>query len=112
VITSDKTILVISDDSVLRSTRTLVLQSVGYSVKSVGSDDEALELLRVERFDLILVGDNYHVDGQPKAGQRIRDLYMGQKILKIQLGGGPSSSFVVDSQPDHIVAAVARILDR
>jgi CheY-like chemotaxis protein len=66
-----KKILVISDDSVLRSTRTLVLESAGYSVNSVGTDVEALELLKTEDFDLILVGDNYHVTGQAEDGQRI-----------------------------------------
>jgi CheY-like chemotaxis protein len=51
-----KRVLVVAHNAPLRVSRVLLLQSNGYYVESVGTDDEAMELLENEQFDLILIG--------------------------------------------------------
>lgn len=48
-------VLVIDDDRTLRDGCASVLQAEGYSITSLGRGDEALEMLRRRRFDLVLV---------------------------------------------------------
>jgi DNA-binding response OmpR family regulator len=53
-----KRILVVAHDRPLKGTRVSLLESEGYRVESVESDDAAMTLLETETFDLILLGRN------------------------------------------------------
>ena len=61
-----KLILVVSHDTLLRSTRVghFSLERAGYSVISIATDDDAMELLETEQFDLLLVGRKSERPGQ------------------------------------------------
>ena len=59
-----KLILVVSHDTLLRSTRVAILERAGYSVISIATDDDAMELLETEQFDLLLVGRKSERPGQ------------------------------------------------
>ncbi|MEP6989816.1 MAG: response regulator, partial [bacterium] len=48
-------VLVIDDDRILREGCSSVLQVEGYNVSSSGRGDEAIELFRRARFDIVLV---------------------------------------------------------
>src|SRR4051812_30225198 len=48
-------VLVIDDDRILREGCASVLQVEGYNVHSSGRGDEAIELFRRQRFDIVLV---------------------------------------------------------
>jgi len=75
-------VLVIDDDRILREGCASVLQVEGYNVASSGRGDEAVELFRRSRFDIVLV-----------------DLYMtpvpGIEILKAVLEAQPSTIVIV-----------------
>ena len=75
-------VLVIDDDRILREGCASVLQVEGYSVVSSGRGDEAIELFRRSRFDIVLV-----------------DLYMtpvpGIEILKAVLEAQPNTIVIV-----------------
>ncbi|HEX9484186.1 MAG TPA: sigma-54 dependent transcriptional regulator, partial [Gemmatimonadaceae bacterium] len=75
-------VLVIDDDRILREGCASVLQVEGYNVASSGRGDEAIELFRRSRFDIVLV-----------------DLYMtpvpGIEILKAVLEAQPSTIVIV-----------------
>lgn len=75
-------VLVIDDDRILREGCASVLQVEGYSVTSSGRGDEAIELFRRSRFDIVLV-----------------DLYMtpvpGIEILKAVLEAQPNTIVIV-----------------
>ena len=75
-------ILVIDDDRILREGCASVLQVEGYTVVSSGRGDEAIELFRRSRFDIVLV-----------------DLYMtpvpGIEILKAVLEAQPNTIVIV-----------------
>jgi len=75
-------VLVIDDDRILREGCASVLQVEGYNVVSSGRGDEAIELFRRSRFDIVLV-----------------DLYMtpvpGIEILKAVLEAQPNTIVIV-----------------
>lgn len=53
--TEQKRILVVDDESTVRLTLSAQLKGQGYSVSSAGDGDIAIEMLRSEYFDLILL---------------------------------------------------------
>ena len=75
-------VLVIDDDRILREGCASVLQVEGYNVVTSGRGDEAIELFRRSRFDIVLV-----------------DLYMtpvpGIEILKAVLEAQPSTIVIM-----------------
>jgi hypothetical protein len=75
-----KRILVVADERPLRQSRVSLLEAENWVVESAGSDDDAMELLLTERFDLILLGRNSSLDSKG-IDQRIREKY-GFGILK------------------------------
>jgi CheY-like chemotaxis protein len=109
---SGKRILIVCDDESLRSTRALVLESAGYHVKTVSSDDKAMKLLETETFDLVLIGRDL-TDVEKQIDQRLRERYADLRTLKIQIAGEVFSiwpSRTVDSLPIHVLAALAEML--
>jgi len=107
-----KRILVVAHDRPLKETRVSLLQSQGYIVDSVETDDDAMKLLDTEHFDLVLLG---HQSTLPKKGidQRLREKYPSLATLKIELAGAPHSAYptrVIDSAPKHVLEALHEML--
>jgi CheY-like chemotaxis protein len=107
-----KRILVVAHDRPLKETRVSLLQSQGYIVDSVETDDDAMKLLDTEHFDLVLLG---HQSTLPKKGidQRLREKYPSLATLKIELAGAPHSVYpmrVTDSAPKHVLEALQEML--
>lgn len=104
-------ILVVSHDRALEETRAAILRSRGYAVESVSSDDEAVAVLSVERFDLVVLGRNSHLS--PVAlDQRLRAAHPDIVILKIASSNsdGDFSSRHTGSQPKDVLQAVREML--
>ncbi|BAI79697.1 hypothetical protein DEFDS_0186 [Deferribacter desulfuricans SSM1] len=63
-----KRILVVDDDFYIRDSMNLLMKSIGCSVKSVATGEEAIEMLKTEKFDIIFA------DVTIKGGMGARDL--------------------------------------
>ena len=86
--------------------------TLGYSVEWVATDDEAMAMLEMEAFDLILLG---HKSLIPKKGidQRLRERYPSLLTLKIETAGVERSIYpflITDSQPRHVIVALHDML--
>src|ERR1700677_2180465 len=102
---SHKRILVVSHDTMLRSTRGAILERAGYSVMSVATDDDAMKLLETEQFDLILIGRKSE-SSRCELDQRLREKYPKLPVLKIQPRGDAASEYssrTTDALPQHVV---------
>jgi CheY-like chemotaxis protein len=107
-----KRILVVAHDRHLRETRVRLMESEGYRVDSVGTDDEAMRLLESGHFDLVLLGRQSTL---PEMGidQRIRERFPELATLKIEIGGERRSVYptrVTDSAPRHVIEALREML--
>jgi CheY-like chemotaxis protein len=107
-----KRILVVAHNSGIRLTRTLLLEQAGYSVVSVEFDDEAMNLLENETFDLVLLGRNSRIE-ELRLDQRLREKYPKLLTLKIQGDGELVSLYpsrITDTVPQHVVEALNDML--
>jgi hypothetical protein len=107
-----KRILVVAHDRPLRETRVRLLESEGYSVESVEMDDEAMDLMETEHFDLVLLG-RQSVLLEKGIDQRIRERFPNLATLKIEAAGERHSVYptrVTDSAPKHVIAALHEML--
>jgi DNA-binding NtrC family response regulator len=106
-----KRILVVSDDRPLRTSRVSLLESEGYRVESVESDDGAMTMLLTEAYDLVLLGRNsdLHKEG---IDQRLREKYPDLLTLKIVNEADASiwPSRIIDSEPKHVIVALHEML--
>jgi ActR/RegA family two-component response regulator len=107
-----KRILVVAHDRPLKETRVRLLQSQGYSVDSVETDDDAMKLLETEHYDLVLLG---HQSALPVKGidQRLRERFPNLATLKIELVGVRHSDYptrVSDPAPQNVIAALHEML--
>jgi DNA-binding NtrC family response regulator len=106
-----KRILVVSDDRPLRTSRVSLLESEGYRVESVESDDSAMTMLLTEAYDLVLLGRNsdLHKEG---IDQRLREKYPDLLTLKIVNEADASiwPSRIIDSEPKHVIVALHEML--
>jgi hypothetical protein len=103
-----KSVLVVAHDPPLNASRVSLLRGAGYLVDSVESDDDAMAILELKEFDLILLGRRSML---PKKGidQRIREKYP----LKIERKGEDVSTYptkVTDPEPEQVLAALAEML--
>jgi CheY-like chemotaxis protein len=107
-----KRILVVAHDRTLGLSRVALLQSAGYTVDFVFSDEAALALLAVEAFDLVLLGRNSKPE-QPSLDQRLRERFPDMLLLKIEATGSVPSSYptrVTDARPANVLAALQQML--
>ena len=88
-------VLVIDDDRTLREGCASVLQVEGYSVASSGRGDEAIELIRQSRFDIVMV-DLYMT---PVRGIEILKVALeaNRETLVIMMTGNPSVSTNIEA---------------
>jgi DNA-binding NtrC family response regulator len=107
-----KRILVVAIDLELGHSRVLLLQSQGYKVDHVATDDEAMQLLESVDFDLVLLGRNSLLF-EKRLDQRIRQKYPQQLTLKIQPVEDTVSLYAsrtTDSVPNHVIDALKEML--
>jgi hypothetical protein len=106
-----KRILVVADDRPLRTTRVALLESEGYRVQSVESDDEAMAMLLTETYDLVLLGRNSELH-KKGIDQRLREKYPDLLTLKIVNEADASiwPSRIIDSEPRHVIVALHEML--
>jgi DNA-binding NtrC family response regulator len=106
-----KRILVVADDRPLRISRVSLLESEGYRVDSVSSDDEAISLLETQAFDLILLGRNSYLD-RKNIDQRLREKFPDLLTLKIVHDHDADfyASRETDAEPAHVLQALKDML--
>jgi hypothetical protein len=106
-----KRILVVADDRPLGTSRVSLLESEGYRVECVESDDEAMTMLLTETYDLVLLGrdSEFHKKG---IDQRLREKYPNLLTLKIVNEADASvwPSRMTDSEPKHVIVALHEML--
>src|ERR1700731_3797939 len=107
-----KRILVVAHDRTLGLSRVALLQSAGYTVDFVFSDEDALALLAAEVFDLVLLGRNSMLEEQC-LDRRLRERFPDLLILKIEATGSVSSRYasrVTDARPANVLTALQEML--
>jgi DNA-binding response OmpR family regulator len=107
-----KSILVVSHDPVLRSTRIALLKAAGYEAEAADDDDDALVRLEVGQFDVVLVGRRSDL---PQRGidQRVREKYPYILILMLDRENENPSAFAsrtTDPHPSHVLDALDAML--
>jgi DNA-binding NtrC family response regulator len=107
-----KRILVVSDDPILGYSRVALLKKAGYQAESIASDDAAMDLLEVERFDLVLLGRDTLLPGRG-LDRRLRERHPDLLTLKIE-GNVPVPSIypsrIVDARPERVLEALEEML--
>jgi len=78
-----KRILVVARDRSLRESRSALMEAQGYAVICVETDEQALELLKREVFDLVLLGQNSFLT-EKGFDQQLREKYPNLLTLKIE----------------------------
>lgn len=81
------TVLVVEDDELLQAAYKMLLPRLGYGYRGALDGEQAIEILRSEAFDLVLM--DYHMPrvGGPAATRGIRGLPLGSTIPIIGLTG-------------------------
>lgn len=102
----------VADDRPLKLSRVKLLESQGYRVEAVETDDDAMTMLDTEHFDLVLLGRQ---SALPRKGidQRIRERFPNLATLKIEVPGEPHSTYptrITDSVPQHVIEALREML--
>ena len=77
----DAKILTVEDDNNLRKTLMKILIREGFCVASVGNGQEALELLELQKFDIIITDYKMPVLGGEEWVRKLNDLQGKNKIL-------------------------------
>ena len=83
-------ILVVDDERTLRDGCTSMLQADGYNVSSAGRGDEAIDMMRRSRFDIVLV--DLHMT--PVSGMEVvaGALEANKEAIVIVITGNPSGT--------------------
>ena len=103
-----KRILVVANEKPLRESRAMLLESAGYSVVSVCSDEDALSLLKTESFGLVLIGRN--TDSPVALDRLLRAEYPTLLTLKIDGLESKYPSRITDAVPTHVLDALREML--
>jgi CheY-like chemotaxis protein len=107
-----KSVLIVSDDEMLLTTRSALLKTYGYNVTAVESDDEAISLLETEGFDLVLIGRKTDLP-TIEIDERIRERHPKLLVLKIEELDVAARGFAsrdTDSDPAHVLLALKEML--
>lgn len=110
-------ILSVELDPILLSTRTLLLQSAGYSVCAVASCQQALAELGAQFFDVLIISHTVPDSDQQillEAAKKVRPL-MPVLLLESSIGSqseqlGPGIRSVDSHQPDKVLDTVGEMM--
>jgi len=98
-----RSILQVGNDSTLRTIRASVLRLTGAYVLAA-STDEALKILRHERFDLVVFCHTVSLEQREKISHTARELYVDVRVLNVL----PLSAVI--PAPDEAAADPERLL--
>ena len=107
-----KSVLIVSRDKMLRTTRAAVLQTGGYSVTTAVSDDEAMALLETRTYDLVLIGRKTDLP-IIEIDERLRERHPKLLVLKIEdleVAARGYASRETDANPEHVLLALKEML--
>jgi DNA-binding NtrC family response regulator len=109
---SERHILIVAHDALLRESRQALLRSAGYEVTSVDSDELAITAVDKERFDLVVIGRTSRLS-KAALDRRLRERHPDIRVLKIVTAEEPYSLFAsrtTDAKPRHVLTAVGEML--
>lgn len=107
-----KHVLVVAHNLPLQGTRVTLLRRAGYQVSAAVTDDQAMEMIEEEQFDLVLLGRKSWstIKG---IDQRIREKYPNLLTLKIQAADEIESVYpsrITNALPEHVLTAIREML--
>jgi CheY-like chemotaxis protein len=86
----------------------MLLEHEGYTVAASSSDDDAMERLETESFDLILIGRNSK--SSVALDKRLRAKYPTLLTLKIDSVESQYPSRITDAMPTHLLETLREML--
>jgi DNA-binding NtrC family response regulator len=105
-----RSILQVGNDTTLRTIRASVLRLTGASVLAA-SADEAMEILRRERFDLVVFCHTVNLEQREKIARAARELYEDVRVLNVlPLSGVLPAPDEAAADPERLLAKVNEAL--
>jgi len=116
-------VLVVDDDRIVIKSCIRILESEGFSVSTVPGADEALEILRADSFDLLLLDVKMPKRDGLSLMKEIRGIW--QDVPIIVMSGYPTPETIADVLkagatqfipkpflPDELIQAIRQVLER
>ncbi len=88
-----KRVLSISYDPVLLNTRGMILRQEGYEVESAQTLQEAVELSRSTRFDVVIIGHSIPAEDQQHMAEEVRKNCPGVLVIALRRRDGERLPF-------------------
>jgi|SRR5947209_5092202 len=106
-------ILSVASNEVLGTTRQLLLEQEGFSVRSALTATEVEKLERKEKFDLVLIGHGFRGPEKRRMARTVNALYPGIPILEMCFHSPeiPGADFVLTDSPAELIKAIKLVLD-
>ncbi len=115
-----KKLLLVDDDEINSSIRTLILERNGYTVRRAANGLEAVELIRAEEFDAVIL--DYHMPGLDggEVLRQAKQLKPGLPVIMLtSMPDLPSIAYDLASAwllkisgPEELLDAVAQVIER
>ncbi len=109
-----KRILAYGEDTLVISTRAMILRRAGYEVIHTTQAAELIPLLRGVAFDLLLVGDSIRMLENVRMVKRLREHFPELPIVMVQdekEDHDPWSTAFVSSNPEQMLNCIVLVLD-
>ena len=106
-------ILAYGEDTLVISTRAMILSRAGYDVTHTTRASELLPLLRGIFFDMLLVGDSLRTPENVRLVKRLREHFPKLAIMTVQdekEDRDPWSTAFVSSSPEQMLIAIGVVL--
>jgi len=111
---SAQQILAYGEDSLVISTRAMILQRAGYSVAQTTRATDLVPLVRGIFFDLLLIGDSLRTPENVRIVQRLREQFPKLLIAMVQdekEERDPWSTAFVSSNPEQMLNSIRLLLE-
>ena len=111
---NSKRILAYGEDSLVISTRAMILQRAGYDVSYTTQAANLVPLLNGIFFDMLLIGDSLRTNENVRLAQGIRDQFPNLLIAMVQderEDRDPWSTAFVSSNPEQMLNSIGRLLE-
>ena len=107
-----KRILAYGEDSLVISTRAMILQRAGYEVVQTTNVADVFTLLTGISFDLLLIGDSVRISSHVRLAREVRSHFPQLPIAMVQderEERGPWSTIFVNSEPESLLRSLATL---
>jgi DNA-binding NtrC family response regulator len=107
-------ILAYGEDTLVISTRAMILSRAGYDVSHTTRASELVPLLRGIFFDMLLVGDSLRTPENVRLVKRLREHFPKLTIMTVQdekEDRDPWSTAFVSSSPEQMLIAIPAVLE-